>query len=215
VVQLASGRLVVPVALHNRPEWIQPDWRGEITCYLSDDAGQTWRRAKTMQKAFDRAGTRITAQEPGVVELSDGRLLMWVRTNAGEQYRCVSTDGGETWSDLEPMGVASPLSPASIERIPNTGHLLLVWNDHSHVPLGERKARTPFSVGISRDEAATWELVQNLDTDPKGWFCYTAIEFVDEHLLLAHVAGQQQPGMHLATTRITRMPIELLDEPAR
>ena len=72
VVQLKSGRLIAPVALHNRPGWEKPDWKGEIACYLSDDGGKSWRRSQTVQKAADAAGKRVTAQEPGVVELKDG-----------------------------------------------------------------------------------------------------------------------------------------------
>jgi Neuraminidase (sialidase) len=210
VIQLASGRLVAPVALHNRPTWDKPDWQGQITCYFSDDAGKTWRRSETMQRAHDADGNRVTAQEPGVLELKDGRLLLWVRTDAGEQYRSYSSDGGDSWTPLAPMGIASPVSPASIERIPSTGDLILVWNNHAHLAVADRKARTPLSVAISRDEGVTWQNVRNLDEDPRGWFCYTAIDFTDDHILLGHVAGEQASGKHLATTRINRMPVSWL-----
>jgi neutral ceramidase len=211
VIQLSSGRLVLPVALHHRPTWEKPDWRGQIGCYLSDDAGISWRRSETMQQAHDAGGKRVTAQEPGIIELND-RLLLWVRTDAGEQYRAYSKDSGDTWTRLEPMGIASPLSPASIERIPSTGDLLIVWNNHAGLPIENRKLRTPLSVAISRDDGATWENVRNIDDDPKGWFCYTAIEFTKNHLLLGHVAGQQAPGKHLSTSQITRLPISWLYE---
>ena len=213
VVQLASGRLVAPVALHNRPDWDQPDWRGEITCYLSDDGGESWRRCRTMQKGHDVEGRRIMAQEPGVVMLRDGRLLLWVRTDAGEQYRAYSSDSGETWTELEPMGIASPRSPASIERVPSTGNLLLVWNDHSSVPLADRKARTPLSVAISKDEGESWLPARVMHADPEGWYCYTAIEFIDDQILLGYVAGRQAPGKHLSTTRITKVPVAALVDP--
>ena len=210
VVQLANGRLVAPLALHNRPDWEKPDWQGEILCYLSDDGGRTWRGSKTMQQAHGPDGNRITAQEPGVIELKDGRLLLWIRTNAGQQYQCFSSDGGDTWSALEPMGLASPVSPASIERIPATGDLLVVWNNHAQLPVRARKVRTPYTVAISRDEAKTWENIRNIEDDPKGWFCYTAIDFTADHVLLAHVAGKQAAGQRLATTRITRFPVSWL-----
>lgn len=206
-VQLASGRLIAPVALHNRPDWEKPDWNGSIACYLSDDSGKSWRRSNTMQQAHDSEKKRVTAQEPGVVELNDDRLLMWIRTGAGEQYRCFSKDGGDTWSPFEPMGLASPRSPASIERIPSTGDLLVAWNNHARLPVDQRKARTPFTLAISRDEGATWENIHDLDADPNGWFCYTAIEFAGDHALLGHVAGDPITGQHLATTRITRVPL--------
>ena len=211
VVQLSSGRLVAPIALHNRPGWAKPDWNGEIACYLSDDGAMTWRRSQTSQQAHDADGKRMVAQEPGVVELNDGRLLLWIRTNAGEQYRSFSTDGGETWSPLHPMGIASPVSPATIERIPKTGDLLLVWNNHAHLPPAERKARTPLSVAISSDEGETWNHVKTLEDDPHGWYCYTAMAFADDHLLLGHCAGDRRTG-GLNLTQILRVPIRWLYE---
>ena len=47
--------------------------------------------------------------------------MMLSRTDLGSQYRSYSADGGETWTPAEPTGIKSPLSPASIERIPSTG----------------------------------------------------------------------------------------------
>ena len=201
---------MAPVALHNRPGSEKPDWQGEITCYFSDDSGQSWKRSKTIQKVHDSTGKRITSQEPGVVELKGDELLMWVRTNAGDQFKSISTDQGETWPAFEPMGLPSPVSPASIERIPSTGDLVVAWNDHSDLPVAERKARTPFSIAISRDDGATWEKAKPLDANPKGWFCYTAIDFAGDHILLGHVAGEQESGKHLSTSRITRIPISWL-----
>jgi predicted neuraminidase len=211
VIQLDSGRLIAPVALHNRPGWKQPDWQGQIACYLSDDGGKSWRRSSTLQKATDAAGKRVTAQEPGVVELKDGRVLLWVRTTAGEQFRSYSSDSGDTWSPFEPMGVASPNSPATIERIPSTGDLLMVWNNHAHLPLAERKARTPYTVAISPDEGQTWQHVKNLADDPHGWYCYTALTFAGDHVLLGHCAGDRRTG-GLNRSQITRLPIDWIYE---
>ncbi len=210
VIQLSDGRLVVPVALHHHPDWQRPDWQGQVMCYLSDDAGGTWRRSQTVLKAYADGqpdGKRIAAQEPGVIALADGRLMMWVRTGAGQQYRAYSTDGGENWSALEPMGVASPRSPASIERVPGRADLLMVWNDHTDLAVDQRTARTPLSVAISSDEGSTWSLARNIAAEPNGWYCYTAIDFVDDHVLLGYVAGNQAQRQHLATTHITRLPI--------
>ncbi len=214
VIQLSSGRLVAPVALHHRPDWQRPDWLGQVMCYCSDDAGLTWHRSQNVLQGHaggDPAGARIAAQEPGVVELSDQRLMLWVRTNAGEQYRAYSTDRGETWSALEPMKVASPQSPASIERVPGGNDLLMVWNDHTDRAVNERTVRTPLSVAISRDDGSTWTPARRIADDPQGWYCYTAIDFVDDLVLLGYVAGRQAPGQHLATSQITRVPIAWCD----
>ncbi len=95
-VQLKSGRIILPVAWHQGPGKPR-DNAGVIMCYLSDDSGATWRRSADSFKGYDPSGERIILQEPGVVELTDGRLMMFIRTNAGSQYVCHSTDGGDTW----------------------------------------------------------------------------------------------------------------------
>ncbi len=192
-VQLQCGRLVLPVALHRSPgrDW---DAAGVIMCYLSDDRGRTWRRSRDSFKGYAPDGRRTTVQEPGVIELRDGRLMMYMRTNAGSQYVCHSEDGGETWSRPQPSSLASPLSPASIERIPWTGDLLCVWNDHSGVHGYPAGRRTPLCLAISKDEGKTWGNSRVIEDDPDGWYCYTAVTFVDSRVLLAYCAGDRQIG---------------------
>jgi sialidase-1 len=192
-VQLRRGRLVLPVAWHQGPGRAR-DTAGVIMCYLSDDSGKTWRRSKDSFQGHAPAGQRITVQEPGVVELKDGRLMMYLRTNAGSQYVCHSQDGGETWSKAEPSPLASPLSPASIKRIPWTGDLLCVWNDHSGVHSYPAGRRTPLCLAISKDEGATWSRSQIIEGDPDGWYCYTAITFLEDQMLLAYCAGDKTVG---------------------
>ncbi|MCG6154780.1 sialidase family protein [Rubinisphaera margarita] len=210
VVQLKSGRLVLPLCLHNRPGWEKMDWQGQILCYFSDDSGKTWQASESLLKGTNRDGKRIVTQEPGVVELQDGRLLLWCRTNAGVQYQSYSSDGGNTWSGLKPMGLASPVSPASIEYIPGTDTLLAVWNNHDTLPPEERKLRTPLTMAVSSDEGRTWKIVENVRSAKDGWYCYTAITFADDYVLLGYVAGEQKPGQHLATTEISRFPVSQL-----
>jgi hypothetical protein len=206
VVRLKGGRLVIPSSLRTLPDGKGP-FPGVAVTFLSDDAGKTWRRAKGELRG--PAHSKSGLQEPLVVELKDGRLMMLCRTDQGCQYRSYSGDGGETWSPAEPSDIRSPLSPASVARIPSTGDLLLVWNDHSDVDETRRGKRTPFRVAISRDEGRTWEKAKTLDDDPEGWFCYTAIEFVGGRVLLAHCAGDAKVG-RLNRTRMTSFDISWL-----
>lgn len=208
-VQLKSGRLLLPVALHNKPDWQKPDWDGFLQCYFSDDAGKTWRVGKTILTAKTAEGKRITTQEPGVVELKDGRVMMFARTNAGCQYVSYSSDGGDTWSELKPSAMLSPCSPATIERIPGTDRLLLVWNNHEDIDPALREYRTPLSLAVSDDEGRTWKNARDLYDDPNGWYCYTAMHFQDGYVLLGHSGGDRRSG-GLGKTNITRIPISLL-----
>ncbi|MDC0935362.1 sialidase family protein [Pirellulales bacterium] len=193
-VQLASGRLVLPVALHATAQAPQWDHAGRVTCYLSDDEGKTWRRSRHVLKGKSPAGKRETVQEPGVVELKEGRLMMFCRTDGGSQYVGHSTDGGETWSDLGPSNLASPRSPATIERIPFSGKLLCAWNDHSGAHPFAAGKRTPLCLAVSSDEGSTWSLSRVIEDNPDGWYCYTSMTFQEDRLLLTYCAGDKQVG---------------------
>jgi hypothetical protein len=126
----------------------------------------------------DRAGF----QESGIIELKDGRAMMFIRTQLGSQYLSFSSYGCHTWTEARASDIVSPLSPASIERIPSTGDLLMVWNDHSGVDESFRSnesrggKRTPLTVAISRDGGRTWIRKRNLLDDPDGWYCSAIVE---------------------------------------
>ena len=210
VIQLHTGRLVVPVALQSSVDG-RFDSRGQAMTYLSDDAGATWHRSHDILVC--PTPSRAGFQEPGVVELRDGRVMMFIRTALGSQYISYSKDGGEHWSTAQPSSIQSPLSPASIKRIPSTGDLLLVWNDHSKInPLFRASEhsfgkRTPLSVAVSKDDGRTWIHVHDILEDPNGCYCYVAIAFVNNRILL----GFSSTGKGLACLS----QIELIDFPIR
>ena len=212
VIQLSGGRLLMPLALHatvSRPRF---DSAARIMCYISDDNGRSWRRGKGVLEPQDSAGKRIIAQEPGLVELRDGQILMFCRTTSGYQYVSYSKDGGESWSAWAPSELASPLSPASIKRIPQTGDLLAVWNNHGPQDPVYNGRRTPLHAAISNDEGKSWKNIKVIEDHPKGWYCYTAIEFVDDNVLLGHCAGRTDLMNGLSHTQITRFPVKWLYE---
>jgi Neuraminidase (sialidase) len=205
-ILLKSGRILLPLACHARTG--SPySRRGTVFCTYSDNGGRTWKKSTTELAGPEASKTGL--QEPAVIELKDGRIMMLCRTGLGCQYRSYSKDGGETWSPAEASNILSPLSPASIARIPTTGDLLLVWNDHDGVDDAHKGKRTPFRVAISKDEGLTWEKKKTLDDDPDGWFCYTAIEFVKDRVILAHCAGDPKVG-NLTRTRFTSFEIAWL-----
>jgi len=205
VVQLSNGRLIASVAQHNAPQWPEFTGYAHIMAYISDDYGRSWRRSTTVLHPNSTvSGDSVTLQEPGVVELEDNRLFMFIRTGRNVQYISWSSDQGETWLPTRPSNISSPRSPASIERIPQTGDLLLVWNNNP-----DNQKRTPFNVAISEDEGKTWKNIKTLEDDPHGWYCYTAIHFGSDYVLLGHCAGDRREG-GLNTTQITRFPVEWL-----
>ncbi len=197
-IQLPGGRILFPTSLHAAPTWAN----GKIICYYSDDSGTTWNRSQQIAN-FDNT----VLQEPGIVELENGKMMLFCRTDSGVQYFSFSEDQGETWSPIKPGNIKSPLSPASIERIPDTGDLLLLWN-HNYEKGRDGGKRTPFNLAISKDEGKTWEKIKTVESDPAGWYCYTAIEFVGNHVLLGHCAGDTRTNNGLSTTQVTRLSLD-------
>lgn len=197
MIQLKSGRLLVPFSfvpdISRRQEY---SW--ESICYYSDDNGQTWRAGKGIVRL---PKYRTGAQEPGLVELKDGSVLMIVRCQQERVYKSISTDGGNTWTEPEPMEqLVAPVSSATIMRIPSTRDLAIVWN---YSP----KMRTPLAIATSGDEGKTWGNIKYLET---GYFSYAYTSFLflpdAEHLLLSywvdHTSSRPNPGIGIKVRRI-------------
>jgi sialidase-1 len=203
VIQLQNGRILFAVAMHQSPE--QPTFSkvGRLWSYYSDDSGMTWSSGLEVQNPDS-----VVTQEPGVVELKNGDILMFIRTNKGVQYISHSKDRGETWSPVEPSNIKSPVSPASIARIPATGDLLMVWNNNGGDNPAMKGKRTPLTTAISKDEGKSWEKIKNIEDDPDGWYCYIAIHFTDSAVLLGHCAGNRPKRTGLAVTNITRLSLD-------
>ncbi len=184
VIQLKSGRILIPVSLHKTSSTAWSN-KGILQCYYSDDQGLTWKSGKAVP-----APDQIITQEPGLIELKNRTVMMFIRASSGFQYQSFSSDGGETWSLAGPSNIPSPISPASIKMIPGSGDMLLVWNNNGATGPGYFKGkRTPLTVAISRDEGKTWEKMKNIEDDPDGTFCYTAIHFKGDHVLLGYGVG--------------------------
>ena len=86
LVQLKSGRLILPVSYHpyiSTPELVIG--QGIALYFLSDDGGLTWRRSR--ECCYPHHSLKRGLMEPGVVELNDGRLLGWFRSLNGCQYK--------------------------------------------------------------------------------------------------------------------------------
>ncbi len=216
VIQLRSGRLIAPVAYHRSrtgeprsPRTFDP--RAITLWFLSDDEGATWREADDWWALG--AVTRTGLQEPGVVELADGHLFSWMRTDQGAQFGCVSTNGGKNWSAVARTSLLSPVSPASIKRLPNSATLLAVFNDHSGQFSFPPCKRTPLVAALSTDNGKTWPRRRVLEDDPDGWYCYTAIHFTDDAVLLAYSAGDSKVG-GLNRLRVRRFDRAWLESPS-
>lgn len=205
VIQLPNGRLLVPVALHNTHhqnlsfEELEKKFNnyGILYCYYSDNDGKTWKRSSRVE-----IPEGIMAQEPGLIELKDGSVMMYIRTDTGMQYVSYSKNKGKTWGKGQPSNIPSPLSPATIMRDPATKKLVLIWNNFGEMGLKYGK-RTPYTIAVSENEGLTWKNIKTIHNDPEGYYCYTAARFIGNgKLFLSYCASKRSAALTMTNLTI-------------
>ncbi len=155
-----GGRIVVP-SNHKR---LSIDGEVESLSQLlySDDNGATWNLGAISQPG---------GNESTVAELSDGSLMLNMRRfRRGDTLRmwAVSRDGGAAWADggedsalVEPRCQASLLNITDREGRPTS--TLLFSNPH------DARARKNLSLGVSRDDGATWSRFVTVCPGPSAY----------------------------------------------
>jgi sialidase-1 len=172
-IQLSSGRILVPD--YRTADWVkEPRFHGR-GCY-SDDEGATWQYGERIDVPDGKS-----LEEPAIVELKDGRILMYIRTAPGPIYQCFSADQGVTWTVPEPSPLVHPTSPMQLKRIPSTGDLVCIWNNSV-------AARYPLTAALSADEGQTWLHFRDLEVETPGvsQFAYASLTFHDERALMTY-----------------------------
>ena len=168
LMELAGGRLLLPFHGGIGNQWRQKNSAG---CFFSDDKGKTWQRSSIIE--LPKRG----AMEGSVTELTDGSLLMSLRTQLGGPYIARSNDRGKTWSEAAFSGLEGGESGTCLRRLPGSGRVVLFWNNSQFNPehhhFGER---TPLTAAISDDNGKTWRKLGNIGENPKAEYtnldCY-------------------------------------------
>jgi sialidase-1 len=161
VKRLDTGRLLLPILRQTGLVWSPTDhW--VAGCLFSDDDGASWQTSQTWLDLPMRG-----AMEPHVAQLSDGRVMMVMRTQLGAIFQSLSSDGGTTWSKPQTSSIPAPESCPELVNIPDSTDLMLAWNNSEYDMhfASHYGKRNPLSVAISKDNGATWgkprEIVNN------------------------------------------------------
>ena len=199
VVLLSEGRILVPVARHvyRGGDLYNYESKASVFCLISDDGGRNWKQGEEVPNA-----NSIVYQEPGVVELADGRLLMTIRNTSGRQYFAYSSDRGATWTESFPSPLVSPASPATIKREPNGDNLVAVWNESTN-------ARNPLTIAILSPDGLKILKKKTLDkaadNEARG-YCYPALFFVDpSNALVGYCNGKAPYGLNSSRISLVRL----------
>lgn len=125
--------------------WVHKDSRCAFVRFENIDDGPDPKDLKVAWLPTDREGLEVpnrvfpdmsVTQEPCVVLLADGRMLVAMRTMAGAIWYSVSDDDGATWRKPEPLcyrdggdPIPQPLAPAPIYPLAD-GRFLLVFHNN-------------------------------------------------------------------------------------
>lgn len=159
-IELTSGRLVAGIRLADGLGR-SPLRHTAVATIFSDDGGATWRRGEIAVRHDART---VNPNEPILVELSDGRVMMNVRNESEPKRRLVaiSPDGATHWSApyfdeaLWDSGVM-----ASIIRVDET--TIAFANPHSV------NERVNLTVKLSRDDGETWSVERTIEPGPSAY----------------------------------------------
>ncbi len=173
-VQLASGRLVVPV-------WIAYGEVGDhhpsasATIY-SDDYGRTWHAGEI---SVPNEGEFGDPNETMITTLADGRVMLVTRSVSKTNRKLITTsaDGASGWTTpifhdalWEPICMASITSypPKPGTQIFSSPHSVAVDKDGKEIPAG-RGARKNLSIKLSHDDGTSWPTSKTLEAGPSAY----------------------------------------------
>lgn len=216
VIVLNNGRILMPVskALIENGSFSS----GNVIMYASDDNGKTWEcitekiemnAAENMRKNFNAV---CNAMEPGVVQLENGMVWCYIRTELGRQYESFSKDFGVTWTPSLPSPFTSPSSPMCVKKLQNK-KLFCVWNP-APVYNGKSEvindiwtgARTPLTFAVLGENGEFDSEPHIIESDENAGFCYCAIHETEKgDILLAYCAGGTEDGCCLSKLRIRKI----------
>jgi len=179
-IQTSRGRLIFPVE-----HLIKSPGRFIVFSLCSDDDGKTWRKSNFID--LGGHGHHDGATEPAIAELSDGRILMFIRTNLDRFWQAISEDGGRYWRTIIPSQIDASSSPGYLLKL-HSGCLVLVWNrlqpeegtyERPYTPQHSEVLaswfREELSIAFSEDDGKTWTKPVVIARQPGGQLSYPYI----------------------------------------
>ncbi len=138
-LQLADGTILFPVYATRLPDDPDSSW-----VLRSTDYGASW----DLAHVGTHPDGKTPLNEPEIIEVADGRLMMVMRTGQGSDHlwQAFSDDKGASWHSLRNTGVVG--HPPDLLRL-RDGRILLSYG-HRHVPFGVRAV-------VSSDNGETWD----------------------------------------------------------
>lgn len=183
MIRTRDGRILTAASRHD-PAFTHAD----IVTFESTDGGASFHARAEGKIRGTRGRVSDSLEEPGLLELPDGRIYVWARTYLGSQYQAYADARLEAMSTPEPSRFSSPRSPMILKRV-QSGAVCAVYNpipayvgreDISGGPFD----RTPLLLEISRDGTKTFPESFVIEDAKRHSFCYPAVFETKEGALL-------------------------------
>ncbi|TAM94556.1 MAG: exo-alpha-sialidase [Chitinophagaceae bacterium] len=222
-IQLKNGRLVVPVWLASPNSIIseekpRPHRPSCVATIYSDDDGETWQRGDIIADNGDiaagSADTIINPSESVLTQLSDGRVMINIRSESGPHRRLVaySPDGASHWTKpffdqalFEPICMASMISLKS----PLDKDYLLFCNPDSkddpasqHLLAREGGRRENLVLKLSDDQGKNWPVEKVVDPGPTSYSDMAVSKDGIIYILYEHLTGFNHPTPQIMLARL-------------
>jgi sialidase-1 len=218
-IQLRSGRLLVPV-------WISTGTGGNahrpsVTATIySDDHGKSW---KAGEIAVPDTEEWIFPNETVIVQLTDGRVMLNVRSESLAHRRLVTTspDGATQWSKprfdealVEPICMGSIVRVSGGERSGKTRVAFANPNnldrEGGKAAVGKSRDRKNLTIKLSYDEGQTWPVSKALEP---GWSGYSDLAVLPGGTILCFYergSRDNKSGTNTAALTVARLNLEWL-----
>ena len=166
-----KGRLVIPANNSyddpdNKLKGVPAGYGYGSHVLLSDDHGKSWRMGQTLKPGCN---------ESQVTELSDGRLIMNMRSYNGKYCRAVSisTDGGDTWSEIKhDYQLVESICQASILSYGEyKGRMMFLFANPAVT-----SDRTHMTIKTSFDDCKSWTNSKLIFEGPSAYSCLTKLK---------------------------------------
>jgi alpha-L-rhamnosidase len=142
-------------------------WR--IHFELTDRGGRIWRRTGPQEAG----GQPAEVIQPALLRTGGDSLLALSRNRHGNIMACLSSDAGESWGTLFPIGLPNPNSGIDALTLSDSRHLL-VYN-HAETPAGRWGGpRSPLNLAVSED-GIHWKAALVLEDEEGAEFSYPAV----------------------------------------
>lgn len=214
-IQLRSGRLIVPV-------WLSTGTGGNahrpsVTATIySDDQGKTWKAGEIAVPCTDEW---INPNETVAIELSDGRVMLNVRSESKAHRRLVTTspDGASHWSTPKfDDALLEPICMAGMVRYDHGGTSLILFSNPNNLEKAKGKAepgksrdRKNLSVKLSRDEGQTWPVTRAVEPGPS---MYSDLAVTKAGTILCFYGRGTKPGFAGNALTLARFNLKWLTE---